>query len=71
MFAVKSTMPDFSASSEANFVHAYLEGANIQGAFFDSLTSLHQCTFCDTKYGAVALADVHWGDANIAVVNWS
>ena len=51
--------------------YAYLSGANLQGAFFDNLTLLNGSIFSDEVKGAVALADVHWEDVNIAVVNWS
>jgi len=35
------------------------------------LTLLNESTFGDTEYGAVAIADIHWGNVNIAVVGWS
>ena len=45
-------------------------GANIQEVFFDNLTQLNDSVFGNERNGAVALADVHWGDVNIAVVDW-
>ena len=51
--------------------YANLSGANLQGAFFDDMTRLNGSTISDKVHGAIALADVHWGDVNIAVVNWT
>ncbi len=51
--------------------YAYLSGAILQGAFFDNLTRLNGSILSDEVNGAIALADVHWGDVNVAVVNWS
>ncbi len=51
--------------------YAYLSGAILQGAFFDDLTRLNGSILSDEVNGAIALADVHWGDVNISVINWS
>jgi hypothetical protein len=55
----------------ANLESTHLEGANLSGAFFDSTTKLNGIVLCNKTNGAASLADLHWGDANIAVVNWS
>src|SRR6266581_1588234 len=54
----------------ANLRDAHLEGANLMGAFFDGTTELASVVLCN-KFNAVSLIDVHWGDVNIAVVDWS
>jgi len=48
----------------------HLEGADLMGAFFDGTTELASVVLCN-KFNAVSLIDVHWGDVNIAVVDWS
>jgi Pentapeptide repeats (8 copies) len=55
----------------ANLSFAYLEGANLYSAFFDSATNLKEIVLSNYKYGTASLCDIHWGDANVAVVNWS
>src|SRR6266700_487787 len=42
--------------------YAYLSGAILQGAFFDNLTRLNGSILSDEVNGAIALADVLWGD---------
>ena len=58
--------------SEAHCEGAYLfkadlRKANLQQVFFDAASNLTECQF-DTW---VMLADLHWGDVNLAVVDWS
>ena len=50
---------------------AYLEGASLKGVFFDASTRLDGIVLYSKKYGAASLIDIHWNDANIAVVDWS
>ncbi len=51
---------------------ANLVGANLQGTFFDTGTNLEHVTLCkEHDHVGVALADVHWGNANLSVVDWS
>jgi uncharacterized protein YjbI with pentapeptide repeats len=47
-----------------------LPPANLQGAFFDSKTVLEDVILGEEKYGFVSLADIHWGDVNLSVVDW-
>jgi uncharacterized protein YjbI with pentapeptide repeats len=47
-----------------------LPPANLQGAFFDSKTVLEDVILGEEKYGFVSLADMHWGDVNLSVVDW-
>jgi len=65
----------------ANLIDAHMEGADLNGArlegaklynaFFDSATKLDNITLSDEKFGAAKFTDVHWGDTNLAVVEWS
>ena len=48
-----------------------LPPANLCQAFFDSGTSLRDVILGNDEFGFVPLADVRWGDVNLAVVNWS
>jgi len=55
---------------EAYLVRAHLEGADLRGAFLDSATDLAGITLGEEKLGFASLADVHWGDANLSVLDW-
>jgi uncharacterized protein YjbI with pentapeptide repeats len=44
--------------------------ANLQEAFFDPTTVLKDAILGEEKYGFVFLADVHWGNVNLSVVDW-
>lgn len=44
--------------------------ANLQGAYFDQSTNLEGVILGDGKKYAVPLADIHWNEANLTVVNW-
>src|SRR5260221_5697450 len=65
----------------ANLSRAYLAGqraetvelppANLRRAFFDYATNLEGIVFGDATGGAVLLADVHWNNVNLTVVDWS
>lgn len=57
---------------------AHLEGvrtfpkpAILRGVFFDSTTRLEEVTLGDEQYGFAPLADIHWGNANLAAVDWA
>jgi uncharacterized protein YjbI with pentapeptide repeats len=52
---------------------AQLEGADLRGVFFDSATTLAGSLLFNVigYQTGVQLADVHWGAANLAVINWS
>ena len=54
-----------------NLTRAHLEGANLFGAFFDSATQLRDATLGRKGIGYVWLGDVNWGNANLAVMDWS
>ena len=61
---------------QADFVGAHLGGANLggadlSGAFFDSATSLVDITLSTNAHGTVSICDIHWGDVNVSVVDWS
>ncbi len=56
----------------ANLTESHLEGATLCNAFFDRATALNNITLCNNKEQVFArLADLSWGDANLAVVDWS
>ncbi len=48
-----------------------LPPADLRAAFFDSVTDLRNAHLGDEKRGFVRLADVHWGEVNLAIVDWS
>lgn len=54
----------------ANLKKARLAGANLELAFFDRGTNLSGISLEGNGHEHVSLADVHWGDANLAVVDW-
>lgn len=62
----------------ANLCEAHLEGkknfpepANLRDVFFDAATNLAHISLGNEQYGFVPLADAHWGNANLAVVDWA
>ncbi len=64
----------------ANMMYAHLEGAYLRKAWLtgvdlrhaicDNTTNLEKVTLLNKKWGCVLLADVHWGDCNLALLNW-
>lgn len=54
----------------ADLTLAHLEGAHLSKAFFDGETSLDKVHMSDDKDGAFYLADIHWSDVNVEVVDW-
>jgi uncharacterized protein YjbI with pentapeptide repeats len=55
----------------ADLCDAHLEGAELCSAFFDQSTKLEKIVLMSKALGCVLLADVHWGDVNVTVVDWS
>jgi hypothetical protein len=55
----------------ANLHTAYLEGANLTSCFFDNRTRLSSVRLSDEQDGNISLVDIHWGDVNVAVVDWT
>lgn len=49
----------------------YLPPAKINAAFFDMMTNLDRIILGDEQHGVISLADISWGDVNLAVVDWS
>jgi uncharacterized protein YjbI with pentapeptide repeats len=45
--------------------------ADLRGAVLDAATSLNDITLGDGRRGGVPVADVRWGGANLAVVDWT
>ncbi len=48
----------------------WLTGADLRHAVCDNTTNLEKVTLIDRKWGCALLADVHWGDCNLAVIDW-
>jgi uncharacterized protein YjbI with pentapeptide repeats len=51
--------------------HAHLEGADLREAFISTETALNDVTLSNSQGSTALLADIHWSDVNVAVVNWS
>jgi len=54
----------------ADLTLAHLEGAHLAKAFFDGETNLDKVHVSDDKDGAFYLADIHWGDVKVDVIDW-
>jgi uncharacterized protein YjbI with pentapeptide repeats len=50
---------------------AYLNGADLREVFFDSVTNLEGIVLNGEKSSYTLLADAHWSDVNLSVVNWT
>ena len=48
-----------------------LPGADLRGVYLNNRTHLDGIHVGDDQYGYIALADVHWGDVNLAVADWA
>ncbi len=48
-----------------------LPAADLRGVFLNSRTNLAGIHAGNDQYGYIALADVHWGDVNLTVVDWT
>lgn len=48
-----------------------LEPADLRRAFFDAATNLQSVILGDEKFGFVSVADIRWGNVNLAVVDWT
>jgi uncharacterized protein YjbI with pentapeptide repeats len=48
---------------------AILRGADLRSAFFDDATNFNGATLFAAGYTGASVADTHWGDANLAVIN--
>jgi hypothetical protein len=55
----------------ADLTLADLHGANLSGVYFDGETKLNQIFLGNKDHDAASLVDIHWGEVNIAVVDWS
>ena len=54
-----------------HFERTQLEGANLQEIFFDNTTRLVDISLGSTENGYAYLADVHWHDVNLGLIEWS
>jgi uncharacterized protein YjbI with pentapeptide repeats len=48
-----------------------LSAADLRGVFLNTHTKLDGLHVGNDQYGYIALADVHWGDVNLTVVDWT
>ena len=48
-----------------------LPAADLRGVFLNTRTHLDGIHVGNDQYGYIALADVHWGDVNLTVVDWA
>ncbi len=48
-----------------------LRPADLRAVFFDGVTDLRNAHLGSEKHGFVQVSDVHWGDVNLAIVDWS
>ncbi len=51
--------------------NAELAGADLRDTFFNAETDLEGARLGDEQSGCVSLADVHWGDVNLSLVDWT
>ncbi len=49
---------------------AWLTGADLRHAICDNATALEKVTLFDKTWGCVLLADIHWGDCNLSLLDW-
>ena len=54
----------------ATFSNAYLGGTSFRNAYLDIATNLSGIILENEDFGITLTADIHWNDANLAVVNW-
>ncbi|MGA2664798.1 MAG: pentapeptide repeat-containing protein [Nitrososphaerales archaeon] len=47
-----------------------LSGADLRGAFLSESTSLKRVHLTHKTYGTTSVCDIHWGDTNLAIVNF-
>jgi hypothetical protein len=48
-----------------------LPPADLRRAFLNAATNLGNAILGEEKFGFTLLADVHWNDANLSIINWS
>jgi uncharacterized protein YjbI with pentapeptide repeats len=48
-----------------------LSPTDLRGVFLNTRTRLDELHVGNDQYGYVALADIHWGDVNLTVVDWT
>jgi len=48
-----------------------LPAADLRGVFLNTRTNLGDIHAGNDQYGYITLADVHWGDVNLTVVDWT
>lgn len=48
-----------------------LSPARLEGAFFNAGTNLEGIVLCENKSACSPLVDIHWGEVNLSVIEWS
>jgi uncharacterized protein YjbI with pentapeptide repeats len=51
--------------------NASLAGADLRNTIFNAETDLERVILGDENFGYVSFADVHWGDVNLSLVDWT
>ena len=54
----------------ATLFKAHLGGASLRRVYLNNATNLSNIHFEDEGFGITQMADIHWSDVNLAVVNW-
>lgn len=49
---------------------AILQAADLSGAFFNGTTRLDKMEMGHERYGFITIADLHWDNVNLSVVDW-
>lgn len=68
---LQKTNLSYSHLEGAKLAEARMEGADLSSSYLDGETNLHSSSLYSQEIGSVILADIHWGDVNIAIVDWS
>ena len=59
------------AKRENSFIIPMIPPADLRAAFFDNVTDLRNLHLGDVEHGYVRLADAHWADVNLAIIDWT
>jgi uncharacterized protein YjbI with pentapeptide repeats len=61
----------FARFEDAFLSNAHFAGANLRRAFFNEGSSLNDAILWDDQHVSPQLADVRWGNVNLATIDWS
>ena len=68
---LEGAMLDVSHLEGTILIQAHLEDTNLYNAFLNSATRLDGIVLSNKECRTAYLADMHWGDVNVTVVDWS